>query len=69
MSKITECCPQLDRAIDDHKALYIAQLISDTSDDLIDILVLASGEYRKQPIIVKFCPFCGASKKKEPANE
>jgi hypothetical protein len=55
------CCEELGKALGDHKGLYSQTIGSLKSDQMDEVIMYAGGDYtyRKGPIIVQYCPFCG----------
>jgi hypothetical protein len=55
------CCPQLDKSLGDHRGLYVQTTIDRVSGKEDALICYIGGEYtyRKGPIIIHFCPFCG----------
>jgi hypothetical protein len=58
------CCEPLDKALGDHKGLYVQSIGSLKTSEHDSIICYVGGEYtyRKGPIIVNYCPFCGTKR-------
>lgn len=55
------CCDELEKALGDHRGLYSQTIGSLKSDKMDEVIMYVGGDYtyRKGPIIVQYCPFCG----------
>lgn len=55
------CCEPMDKALGNHKGLYVQSIGARGTDKHDAIICYVGGEYtyRKGPVIVNFCPFCG----------
>jgi hypothetical protein len=64
MTANLDCCDGLSRAIDAHglarRALSAEHVINAKNGRSVrTLLVLRSGEFRKDGVVVNYCPFCG----------